>query len=55
MILAVNGKRIHRYKLQEVLEMLNEREGKRVKVRIERSDRDLMFSFVLTDMLKKKP
>lgn len=53
-ILAVNGKRIHRYKLQEVLEMLNEREGKRVKVLIERYDQDLMFSSVLKDMLKEK-
>ncbi|MCL6268034.1 aspartyl protease family protein [Flagellimonas myxillae] len=46
-ILAVNGKRIHRYKLQEVLKMLNEREGKRVRVLIERYNRDLLFSFVL--------
>ncbi len=53
-ILAVNGKRIHRYKLQEVLEMLNEKEGKRVKVQIERHAQDLTFSFVLKDMFKKK-
>ncbi|RDY58195.1 PDZ domain-containing protein [Flagellimonas nanhaiensis] len=46
-ILAVNGKSIHRYKLQEVLKMLNEKEGKRIKVLIERYDRDLMFTFVL--------
>ncbi|WP_375323787.1 aspartyl protease family protein [Flagellimonas sp. GZD32] len=46
-ILAVNGKRIHRYKLQEVLKMLNEREGKRIKVLIERYNRDLLFTFVL--------
>ncbi len=51
-ILAVNGKRIYRYKLQEVLEMLNEKEGKRVKVLIERLDQDLMFSFVLKDLFK---
>lgn len=53
-ILAVNGKRIHRYELQEVLEMLNEKEGKRVKVQIERHDQDLTFSFVLKDLFKKK-
>ncbi len=53
-ILAVNGKRVHRYKLQEVLEMLNEKEGKRVKVQIERHAQDLTFSFVLKDMFKKK-
>ncbi|MDF0708176.1 aspartyl protease family protein [Flagellimonas okinawensis] len=46
-ILAVNGKRIHKYKLQEILKMLNEREGKRIKVLIERYNRDLLFTFVL--------
>ncbi|WP_422862140.1 aspartyl protease family protein [Flagellimonas sp. W118] len=46
-ILAVNGKNIHKYKLQEVLKMLNEREGKRVRVLIERYNQDLLFSFVL--------
>lgn len=53
-ILAVNGKRIHRYKLQEVLEMINEKEGKKVRVLIERYNEDLMFSFVLKDMFKEK-
>ncbi|WP_317194440.1 aspartyl protease family protein [Allomuricauda sp. CAU 1633] len=46
-ILAVNGKSIHRYKLQEVLKMLNEKEGKRIKVLIERYNKDLLFTFVL--------
>jgi len=46
-ILAVNGKSIHRYKLQEILKLLNEKEGKRVRVLIERYNRDLLFSFVL--------
>ena len=46
-ILAVNGKSIHRYKLQEVLKMLNEKEGKRIKVLIERYDQDMLFTFVL--------
>ncbi len=55
-ILAVNGKRIHDYKLQEVLQMLNEREGKRVRVLIERYNKDLLFSFVLKDLFEtKKP
>ncbi|WP_373519779.1 aspartyl protease family protein [Pricia sp.] len=53
-ILAVNGKRIHRYKIQEVLEMLNEKDGKRVKVQVERHAQDLTFSFVLKDMFKEK-
>lgn len=46
-ILAVNGKKIHRYKLQEILKMLNEKEGKRIRVLIERYNRDLLFTFVL--------
>lgn len=54
-ILAVNGKRIHNYKLQEILQMLNEREGKRVKVLIERYDRDILYSFVLKDVFETKP
>lgn len=51
-ILAVNGKRIHRYKLQEVMRLLNEKEGKRIRVLIERYNRDLLFSFVLRNVFK---
>ncbi|WP_252737117.1 PDZ domain-containing protein [Zobellia galactanivorans] len=51
-ILAVNGKKVHRYKLQDILEMVNEREGKRVKLLIERYNSDLLFSFVLKNMFK---
>ena len=54
-ILAVNGKKIHRYKLQKVLEMLNEKEGKRIRLLIERYNKNLMFSFVLKDLFKEKP
>ncbi|MAU15320.1 MAG: aspartate aminotransferase [Muricauda sp.] len=46
-ILAVNGKRVHQYKLQEILKMINDKEGKRIKLLIERYDQDLLFSFVL--------
>jgi len=46
-ILAVNGKRVHQYKLQEILKMLNEKEGRRIRVLIERYNKDLLFSFVL--------
>lgn len=53
-ILAVNGKSIHSYKLQEVLQMLNERKGKRIRVVIERYNSDLAFTFVLKDMFEKK-
>ena len=51
-ILAVNGKRIHRYRLQEIMQMLNDKKGKRVKVLVERSNRDLLFSFILKDLFK---
>lgn len=51
-ILAVNGKRIHEYKLQEIVKMINEREGKRVKLLIERYNRNLLFSFVLKDLFE---
>ncbi len=54
-ILAVNGKSVHRYKLQEIMQMLNERDGKRIRVRIERYNSDLLFTFVLRNMFKEKP
>ncbi len=54
-ILAVNGKKIHKYKLQEVLNMINEKEGKKVRVQIERYNKDLTFSFTLKDVFKKRP
>lgn len=53
-ILAVNGKRIHKYRLQEILQMLDEKEGKRIRVLIERYNRDLLFSFVLENLFNKK-
>ncbi|ALM09096.1 aspartate aminotransferase [Sediminicola sp. YIK13] len=52
LILSVNGKGVHKYKLQEVLQMINEREGKRVKLVIERYNQDLLFSFVLKKVFK---
>lgn len=54
-VLAVNGKSVHRYKLQEIMHMLDEREGKRVRVMIERSNNDLQFSFTLKKMFQPKP
>ncbi len=53
-ILMVNNKRVHRYKLQEVLQMLNNKKGKRVKMVIERYNRDEHFSFVLKDVFENK-
>ena len=51
-ILAVNGKKVHKYKLQEVVRMLNEKEGKRIKLKVGRYNSDLLFTFVLENMLK---
>ncbi len=52
-ILAVNGKKVHHFKLQEILGMLNEKEGKRIQVLIERYSADLLFTFVLKQPFKK--
>lgn len=46
-ILAVNGKSVHSYKLQEVIHMLNKRQGKRMKILVERANQDLVFGFTL--------
>ncbi|MFK7813804.1 MAG: PDZ domain-containing protein [Maribacter sp.] len=52
-ILAVNGKSVHSFKLQQILEMLNEKKGKRVRVLITRADSDQLFTFVLKDVFKE--
>lgn len=51
-ILAVNGKPVHRYKLQEVMQMINDKKGKRVRLLIERFNQDLLFSFVLRELFE---
>ncbi|MEQ8217515.1 MAG: PDZ domain-containing protein [Arenibacter sp.] len=51
-ILAVNGKKVHHYKLQQILHMLNEKDGKRVKVLVERYQKDILISYVLKDVFK---
>lgn len=48
-VLAVNGKQVHHYKLQEVLQMINDKKGKRIRLLIERFNKDLLFSFVLRE------
>jgi C-terminal processing protease CtpA/Prc len=52
--LAVNGKRVDHYKLQEILSMINQKEGKKVRLLIERYNKDLLFSFVVEDIFKSK-
>ncbi len=51
-ILAVNGKRVYSYKLQEIMHMLNQKEGKRIQLLIERYNQDVLFSFVLKNLFK---
>ncbi|RTE52641.1 PDZ domain-containing protein [Arenibacter aquaticus] len=51
-ILAVNGKKVHHFKLQQVLKMLNEKIGKRVKVLVARNESNLLISYVLKDVFK---
>ncbi len=51
-ILAVNGKRIYRYKLQEIMHMLNEKNGRKVRVLVERYNNDLLFSFILKPLFE---
>ncbi|WP_405383550.1 aspartyl protease family protein [Maribacter sp. LLG6340-A2] len=53
-ILAVNGKRIYRYKLQEIMTMLNENKRKKVKVLVERYNNDLLFSFELKPLFDEQ-
>ena len=52
-ILAVNGKPVHRYQLQEVMGLINSKKGKRVRLLIERYNKDLLFSFVVDDLFKE--
>ena len=54
-ILAVNGKSVHSFKLQHILQMLNEKKGKKIKVLIERANSDKLITFVLKDVFKQKP
>ncbi|HLT51953.1 MAG TPA: aspartyl protease family protein [Arenibacter sp.] len=51
-ILAVNGKKVHNYELQQILKLLNEKEGKRIKVLVERFDNDVLVSYVLKEIFK---
>ncbi len=50
-ILRVNGKDSHRYSLQEVMEMLQDKEGKRIQLLVDRKGRRLKFQFELKKLL----
>ncbi|MEM7381472.1 MAG: aspartyl protease family protein [Bacteroidota bacterium] len=51
-VLAVNGRMVHEFKLQEIMKMINEREGKKIRLLSERYNKDLLFSFVLKEVFK---
>lgn len=51
-ILAVNGKKVHNYELQQILRLLNEKEGKKIRVLVERYNKDVLVSYVLREIFK---
>ncbi len=51
LLLAINGKQTHRYSLQEINELLNEKEGKVLRLLIEREGVELTFYFQLKRVL----
>ncbi|WP_340202890.1 PDZ domain-containing protein [Ascidiimonas sp. W6] len=50
-VLSVNGKQAHRYSLQEIVEMLNEKPEKNIKLQVDRNGKKLMFYFKLKKVL----
>ena len=50
-IISINGKSAHRYSLQEVAEMLNEAEGKKIRLLVDRNSAMLTFFFMLRRVL----
>lgn len=50
-VLTVNGKSTHLFSLQELNELLNEREGKKLTLLIDRKGKELKFSFELKKVL----
>lgn len=50
-ILSVNGKPAHKFSIQEVKEMLNEKPGKTMKVMVDRNGKELRFAFTLKKVL----
>ncbi|XLS28303.1 aspartyl protease family protein [Flavobacteriaceae bacterium M23B6Z8] len=50
-VLSVNGKQAHRFSLQEVIEMLNEKPGKNIKLQVDRNGKKLLFYFELKKVL----
>ncbi|NNC71021.1 MAG: PDZ domain-containing protein [Flavobacteriaceae bacterium] len=51
-VLEVNGKAAYQYELQEITNIFSDREGKRIKLLIERNGKKMIYSFRLEDSLK---
>lgn len=50
-VVSVNNKGVHSYSLQELSGIINEKPEKRIKIVIERNGSELVFSFVLKEIL----
>ncbi|UOB16994.1 aspartyl protease family protein [Abyssalbus ytuae] len=50
-LLSVNGKFVHRYTLDQIIEMINEEEGKLIRLIIERNLEEMKFVFKLESLL----
>lgn len=50
-VLAINGKQAHNFSLQEVVEMLNEKPGKKIRLEVDRNGLRLQFYFELMKVL----
>ncbi len=51
-ILEVNGKLAYNFKMEEIIHLFSTKEGKLIKLLIERNGKKLFYSFRLEDMLK---
>lgn len=50
-LLAVNGKPVDNYLLEEVIEMIDQKPGKTIRIKVQRGMQDLMFVFTLKSIL----
>ena len=51
-VLEINGKAAYQYELQDIINTFSEREGKRIKLLIDRDGKKMLYSFRLEDSLK---
>ena len=51
-VLEINGKAAYQYELYEIINLFSEREGRRIKLLIDRNGKKMIYSFRLEDALK---